>query len=173
MKNIALILILVLLSSCLGTKKTVENKNDKTSVEKSENTSSTKTETETSKPITDQIIINVPESDNVEVMQMFEKLLRNLNTSKTSGSNSYSLRFDEELRQLVADIQIAQTKNEKVSELNSSVSEKSFDQTVSETSVKVVKLIPWWVWVLFGVVALPNIINALKLLINPLKAFIK
>lgn len=173
MKNLIYILVFVLFTSCLGSKKVMETNKSTTEKQSSEVVKDSTTNTETNAEIKDRIVINVPETDNTEVMEMFTSVLRRLNTSKSSGSNSYQMRYDEETKELIADIKVAATEMQKTRVTSDSKIEKSFEQTTDEYISKKVKLIPWWFWIGIIVWFLPQITDRAKLIINPLQSLFK
>jgi hypothetical protein len=129
-------------TSCLGSKKVTEKSSETT--EKTEVTQDSTTKIDTSGEIKDTIIVNVPETDNEEVRLMFETMLRQLNTSKSSGSNSYTSRYDKETNQLMIEYIIGQTQNKEVSSEKDTKIEKSFEESIDEYVKKFV--IPWWMY---------------------------
>ena len=111
--------------------------------------------TRTSEAIQDRVIINVPESDNKELMDMFNSMMKQMNISKSSGSNSYNSKYNEELKQWVIDFTVAQTLNKEKEKVTDTKSEKTFEQSVDEYIKKIV--IPWWVYAIAFVLLYPNI----------------
>lgn len=89
-----------------------------------------------------------PECDSI-TKEYLENYLRNLETHKTSGDNSYGFKYDELKKMLVFYINLAETKNEK--QLNSKI-EVSEDNK-EKISTITVKFIPKYIKVLawFGV----------------------
>lgn len=170
MKKLLIISTLFIsLFSCTGAKK-IFQKNSSTKETTTEKTDSI-SKVETSLPIQDRIVVNIPETDNSEINMMFTELLRRLNTSKTSGSNSYNLKFDEETKQLIADIKVAASK---VSETKTnSQTEKSFEQKTDEYISKKISQIPFLVWLGLIFWFLPQILSRLQLIISPISGFIK
>ncbi|MCP4083253.1 MAG: hypothetical protein GY743_23785, partial [Planctomycetaceae bacterium] len=87
LKILLYIALVVMLQSCGLTKKvfktTTQTQTEKTDVKKDSTTI-----VEVSKPIKDQIVVNVPKSDNEAVNKALDAILKQLNTSKSSGSNS-------------------------------------------------------------------------------------
>src|SRR5690606_36874900 len=70
---------------------------------------------ETSLPIKDNIVINVPRSQDEALNKALDAILSNLNTSKTSGNNSYKSTYDAENQRLLIEFLIGQTQNKDVS----------------------------------------------------------
>jgi len=149
------------LSSCAVQKKDKTTETKETSnIEKKKDSSKT---VETSGAIHDRITINTPASDNVELMRMFNEMMSKMNTSKSSGSNSYSSRYDEANKQWVIDFLVAQTKNETTAVKEDTKSEKTFEQNIDEYVKKIV--IPWWVYVIGFLFAWPYIKGILSFFI--------
>jgi hypothetical protein len=165
--KIIAVCILILLGSCKSFKKTTETKSTKQNVQTEIKRDSIAT-LEINKPIKDVVEIQVPKSDNAEVQIMFERLLQQMNTSKTSGSNSYRSSFDPETGKLLIEYLIGQTENIKTAtnhEINST------DQMIieSEKTVKeVIKRIPFWIWIIAFVYFGPTIFKKIQFFVNPL-----
>lgn len=121
--------------------------------------------TNVSEPIKDKLVINVPKSDNEATNKLLENVLQQLNTSKTSGSNSYRSTYDAETRQLVIDFIVAQSK---IQETNVT-SEKSLEQRTDEYIERKIKRIPWWIYALVGLYFLPKIIDFVFRIIKMIK----
>jgi len=172
-KLIYIIVLMFTLTSCLGTKKTIESSSATKQTEKTETTKDSSSTVETNKAIQDRVVINVPKSDNKEVTAMFERLMQQLNTSKSSGSNSYNMRYDAETRQLLLDFIVGQTQNKQLATNSDTKTELSFEQQVETNTKKIIKMIPWYLWVGLGIIFLPQIINRVTMITNPLLAFAK
>lgn len=144
-KLIILIATAVLLTGCSAFKTSRESKTTK----QTETTAFKKDSSnvvEVSKPIKDRVVINVPKSDNEAVHKEMVEILKQLNTSKTSGSNSYVSRYDAETNRLIVEYLIGQTQNQQTTTTTDSQSIKSFEQQTDEYVKKKVKAIPWWVY---------------------------
>lgn len=164
---IAFLLFLLSLSiSC----KTLEQKSSSETVEKesTEITNDKDVKTSTNEEIKDRVIVNVPQSNNAEVMAMFDIMMKQLNTSKSSGSNSYNSRYDAELKQWVIDFTVAQTKDKETITSTDIKTEKSFEENINEYLKT--KGIPWWIW-LIVLFAFRNEIYFIISLFLPLKTF--
>ena len=152
MKNKSIIILVILLSlfvqGCLGSKKVSEKSKTTNTTEKTESKKDSTTHVETSGEIKDRIVINVPPADNEATEKSIEAILKMLNTSKSSGSNSYVSRYDEETRQLVIDFIVAQTQNKTTETNQETNSEKSFEEQTDEYISKKVTAIPWWIYVI-------------------------
>lgn len=142
------LIILFTLTSCLGSKKVSEKTSDKSVVEKTKQDSVAK---ETiNKGIDDKATFKVAESNTGDVD--FDKrvndavtnVLRSINFQKSSGDNSYQLYYNEKLRQLEAQVQVGQTSNKEVSTNKESDKEKT--ESTTESYKKVVRMVPWWGW---------------------------
>jgi len=162
-KTCILIFIVFLFSSCMATKKT--HSDSTTTTEKVDKTKDSSKITETSKAIKDNIVINVPQNDNEEVMEMFNQMMRQLNTSKTSGDNSYKLYYDEKLQQLRAEFEVGETQSTDSSTNSDTISEKSFDSEVNDYIKKIV--IPWWAYIIAFVFVWPYIKPIIMMFLGP------
>ena len=159
MKLIAAILIALLMVGCIGSKKTTES-----SVKRIENVKASKDSTSTiatNKKIQDQVIINVPKTDNKEVMDAVIALMERMNTSKISGSNSYKSTFDKEAMQWIVEFAVGQTKDVKTEVIDEKETEKTFEENANEYIKKTV--IPWWLYVVAFIVAFPFIKSVILL----------
>ena len=154
-----IIILLILCSSCLGSKKVAEkstatNTKEVTSI-KNDSISSVATNRE----IKDRIIVNVPEASNEETKKLLDAVLKQLNTSKSSGTNSYVSTYDEETRRLVIDYIIGQTQDKETNSKKEETSEKTFEQQTDEYISKKISTIPWWVYVIVFLYFLKPILN--------------
>lgn len=162
---IVLITILLgALSSCSTLGKTTKKNSEIKSTELVTTDNKEKETVKTSEAIQDRVVINVPESDNKELMKMFNSMMSKLNTSKSSGSNSYNSKYDEELKQWVIDFTVAQTLNKEKEKVTDTKSEKTFEQNIDEYIKKIV--IPWWIYLIAFVLLYPNIEKIIKTIFN-------
>ena len=174
MKRLVLILVLVTLTSCLGSKKISEKSSVTTQTTEIKKDSTAK---ETiNKVIKDEATFKVAESNtgdagfDIRVNDAVANILRNINFQKTSGDNSYSVYYDEKLKELKAQIEVGETSNKEV--VTNSTSEKSFDQKTDEYLSKKITAIPWWVWLIVGIWFLPQILAKINPIINLVKKHI-
>lgn len=147
-KLIYIIFLAILLTSCLGSKKIFDKNKVTTQTESSEVTKDSTSESKKNLGIKDTLIVNVPKSDNKEVMAMFEVLMKQLNTSKSSGSNSYSSKYDAEKDQLIIEFMVAATENIKTISNSDTKTEKSFEEQTDEYVSKKITALPWWAYVI-------------------------
>jgi len=167
MRNLTIILFSLLLIGCLGTKKVTESSTNST--EKTEiKSDSTKFET-VNKAIDDKIGTKVQSSGDPETDAKIDEILSKLNTSKTSGDNSYRWYYDEKLRELKAEFQIGETKDKETTATNETISEKSFEENMSEYVKKIV--LPWWAYVIAFVFAWPYLKPIVMMILGPANIF--
>lgn len=139
---------------CLGTKKISEKNTSTKLVEKTETKSDSTSKETINKAIKDEAVLNIPESktDDPEydkrVNDAVANILKNLNFQKSSGDNSYKLYYDEKLRQLRAEFEVGQTKNSETSSNNQTNTDRSFEEKIETSVKKIIKMIPWWGWIL-------------------------
>jgi len=138
-------ILIFCLSSCLGTKKTTEKKFQSISTEKVSKSIDSTNNTTVNKQISDKITVEVPVSDPI-VDAKIDEILRKLNVEKSSGDNKYKIYYDKKLRELRAEFIVGETRNKETKTSNEVVSEKAFEQTVTENTKKVIKIIPWYLW---------------------------
>ena len=179
MKKIAFILIFISLNSCLGVRKIVEKKTISKEIEKTDLKTDSVNLLVKNNPINDKIDISVPESKtpdldfNKAVNDRVDEILSKLNTSKTSGDNSYKLYYNLLKRQLNFEANIGETLNEKTNVSSEKTSEKSFEQQTDEYISKKVSRIPWWLYVIAAVWFGPIIVNKIKFFTDPLAMLLK
>lgn len=173
MKKLLIILcVFITFSSCSVLKETKKNSTTK-ETESSTLVKDSISNKETSLPINDRVVINVPKTDNAELMEMFRLFAQQFNTSKTSGSNSYTSRYDEEKNQVVIDFVVAATEKLQTISNKETSSEKTIEQQTDEYIEKKIKRIPWWVWALAAFWFLPSILQRVQLVLNPLASLLK
>lgn len=164
LKNGSIILLLLLLSNCLGTKTVTEKSSEKTSTEKTETKSDSSKTIEINRKIDDVITVSVPVHDPV-IDAKIDAILSKINTSKSSGANNYNLSYDKIKREIIAELSIGETENVKENINNSYVSVKSDEERAIETSKKIVRLIPWWLWLILALLLRNQIISIIAIFI--------
>lgn len=169
MKRLLLILTLVLFCSCLGSKKVAEKSSETKSTEKTEVKKDSSSTTTINEGIKDRVVINVPEADNEATMKSLDAILKLLNTSKTSGSNSYHLKYDEQMKQLILDVVVAATQNKETVTNSDTNTETSFEQRTDEYIKKKITAIPWWVYLVAVIIFIRPILNFLAMFFPGLK----
>ena len=152
-------------SSCTTLKKVSDKKT--TFKQTSEIVKDTIEKVETNKAIKDNIVINVPETDNTEVMRMFNEMMNKMNTSKSSGSNSYKSTWDKENMQWLIEFVVGQTQNKELETNSDITTDKSFEQEVDEYIKKIV--VPWWMYLISAFLLWPYV----ERILFPVIAFIK
>ena len=150
---IVIIMICILASSCTSLKKISSNKIKETTKKEIKHDSVSKIQI--NEAIDDSIITTISDSGDPELNNKIDDILRKLNTSKSSGANNYKLYYDEKLREIRAEFEIGETKNEKTDIVNSEKSELTFEENVSEYIKKVV--VPWWAYVILFIFIWPYI----------------
>lgn len=181
---ILFIFSIILLTSCLGTKKIIQTE-DKTFSETNlykrfdsimqERIKEFKTK-ETSKPISKNNSISLKTADSVANKKINE-VLRNFNFKEKSGSNSISARYNEKTMQLIFDAYVAGSENmierfskeTKLEKIETSDKNTSFYNSFKKDVYKKVISFPWYYWLVACLVFAPKIINIL----NPHISFIK
>ena len=171
-KSLIIFFISFLLVGCLSTKKTTEKNKETTSVEKSEIKKDSSTFVNTNKAIKDNISTQVQPTGDPVLDAKIDAILMSLNSQKSSGDNSYKFYYDNQLRQLRAEFEIAKTKDSISVKSTDLKSEKSFTEQTDEYIEKKIRAIPWYV-ILFAILwFLPQIINKLKLIIMPIRGIV-
>jgi len=161
-----------LASSCTTTKKTTETSSKtKKSVLTETKTDSTNVIKKNQK-IDNEYTIPLRTADSLTNARIREAL-RNFQAGARSGNNSTNVVFDEDaLAFKIASI-VGETTSEKTTTNTDTNTEKSFEQKTDEYIEKKIKRIPWWFYALIGFWFLPQIIERLQFIINPLSAIIK
>lgn len=114
--------------------------------------------------IDDTVTVEVPVSDPM-LDAKIDEILSKLNTSKKSGSNSYKVKYDPDTNTLTQEATIGETKDSEIISNKENTTEKSFEQTVTENTKKVIKMIPWWGWAILVWIMRKHIINIIAIFI--------
>lgn len=147
-KAILIVFATLSLISCMGTKKVTETKQttkETTSVEKSSDSSST---VKINKAVDDKVSTKVEKTGDPFLDAKIDEILNKINTSKSSGANSYNLYFNKKTRELIAELKMGQTQDSISSTKNSLKSESSFENEIESYVFKKIRAIPWWIWAL-------------------------
>lgn len=161
------VLTALLISSCAVTRKNKETKTATTSV--SEQVRDSISSETINRAINDTIRISVPYTDP-ETDEKLNNILRQISTSKSSGSSGYQLYYNEQLRQLEARLQIAESKDTQITEKSEKTTEKTFEEQVDEYVKKIV--IPWWMYAIAFFLLLPQIKMVLGMVFPIIKPFL-
>ena len=167
MKNLFYIVILIIFTGCLGSKTTAEKSSEIKEVDKSEITNDKTSETEVNKAIDDQVTTKVVDSGDPLLDAKIDAILSSLNTSKSSGDNSYKWYYDEKLRELRAEFQIGETESKAEAEITETIVEKSFEQKQDEYFKKKITALPWWAYIILIVLAWPYIKPLVMMILGP------
>jgi len=161
-KTMIMIIIALLMLSTTSCASKKETSSTTTSTELNDTSKESSEKTEISGEINDRVVINVPKTDNKELMELFNQMMSKMNTSKSSGSNSYTSRWDAELMQWIVDFTVAQTENKETASKEETTTVLTFDQQM-DTYIKKQK-IPFWVYVVGVVLVFPYVLSLLKFL---------
>lgn len=160
---INIFLLILCLTSCLGTKKVIENnketiKTEKKTTEK-DNTSKKKEVFKENiienAAIQKESSISLKTTDSI-VNKRINEALKNFNYSEKSGGNSVNAKYDSELMQLQIKSYIDKTLNketesyfkEETNQNNTTTSETTFEQNIDSYVYKRIITAPWWLWVI-------------------------
>ena len=163
------LLILLIFTSCLGSKKVTEKESTIKQIEKSEVKKDSSNVTTVNKAIDDKVTTKVSDSGDEEMNARIDEILRKLNTQKSSGSNNYNLYYDEQLRELRAEFSVGETKDSEIITDKAETSEKSYEEQVSENIKKTISIIPWWLWVIAAFVFRKQIIGFIAVFYPPIR----
>ena len=153
MKKIVLLFICIILTGCLGTKKIVEKQATKNTTEKVEVKKDSINVIEKNKAIADKLDVSVPKAKtpdidfNKKVDEKVDEILAKLNTTKTSGDNSYRLYYNLLKRQVEFEAKIGETKNENTTTNTEEKTEKTTEEIIDTYIYKRVTTIPWYLWI--------------------------
>ncbi|WP_028890877.1 hypothetical protein [Tenacibaculum sp. 47A_GOM-205m] len=147
-KRITLVLVVLLFTSCLGSKKIAENSTIKKQTEIKEVKKDSSNVIEKNGAIQDKVITPVASTGNEETDKKIDEILSKLNTTKKSGSNSYRQYYDTETRQLITDFLVAQTLSQKTVTNNESTSETTLEEQINSYVYKRITTMPWYLWLL-------------------------
>ncbi len=127
------IVIFCLISACVTKRKQVEVfKQNQDSVVLAKVSERIKT---VNKPIDDKVFLSVPKTNNKEVDSLVKKLFTNFKTSKTSGTNSYGIAYDNQKNGFEIKAKMGETNSEVTKEKEK---QKSSNKSVlQETRVTV------------------------------------
>jgi len=148
MKKFSFILLALLLTGCLGSKKISEYSNITKQSEKLEVKKDSSNVSNTNKAVNDNIFTPVPSTNNPELDALVDEVLSKLNTSKTSGSNSYLQQYDKNKRQLHTNFTIGETKDVAINTTKDTNSETSFEQNIDQYIWKKITTLPWWAYLI-------------------------
>lgn len=178
MKKLFYILTILLIVGCAAKKELKESKSSTRETENiRERDSSLITETavKVSEAIKDEIRTKVPTSSDPEVNRKVDEILSQLNSSKRSGANSYSIRFDPATREIITNMEVARRRDSlRIEELNQRLSEQQSttltDEYISEAK-KVIYKLPWWVWAIAIWFFRKTILGTIAVIYPPVMAF--
>lgn len=145
MKHIFLIVLILTLTGCFGSKKVTEKTITTKQTEKIEIKKDSSKIVNTNKAIKDKVITSVP-SVTPEIDALVDEVLSKLNTSKSSGSNSYNQKYNKDTREIVTDIEIGETQDVAINTNMETAIEKSFEQKIDEYIFKKIKVMPWYIY---------------------------
>jgi len=164
MKYFALLLI-VLCTSCLGTKKISEKTSAKSTTETTAVKQDSVAKETVNKGIDDTATFKVAQSNtgdadfDARVNAAVANVLRSINFQKSSGDNSYQLMYNERLNQLEARMQVGETRNTALETHKDVSNEKASTEESTDTSKKVINQIRGWGWVVAFVFFFKNIMG--------------
>ena len=152
MKKIVLLFICIILTGCLGTKKIVEKQATKNTTEKVEVKKDSINVIEKNKAIADKLDVSVPKAKtpdidfNKKVDEKVDEILAKLNTTKTSGDNSYRLYYNLLKRQVEFEAKIGETKNDNTTTKPEEKTEKTTEEIIDTYIYKRITTMPWYLW---------------------------
>ena len=146
-------LIVLLLVSCLGSKKVVTTTSDSTTVDE------TTTTVDTTPALTQSDVFDLPPSLANEVSDFSRTITSQNGKSKASVRKQGTKIYIENIIPGSSD---ATTVDRQVTE-----------QTIVSETKRVIKMLPWWVWLVLFVFLLPRILEIIQIFVNPLKTLLK
>lgn len=163
---LSFIVLILLFSSCMSTKRTTEKS---VTIEKiTEKEKDSTSITVTSKKIDDTIITSVGSTGDADCDAKMDAILRQLTTSKSSGDNSYKFYYDEKLRQLRAEFEIGATEN---TNTNTSQNTNESYSIVTDLKKQIKKVvIPWYLYLVVVYLLRKPIISIIGVFYPPILA---
>lgn len=172
MKNIIFLLSIILI---LGSCRTVKTVSDKSKVSESVETKETKKDSTNITKISEQIKENVSLSlrtNNKVVDSIIRQRLKGFQSSKKSGGNSYSAKFNYDKMVLDIKAEVAESISSNLTTNSEATSTKTFEEKTDEYFSKKISRMPFYVWILLGLYFLPKILAGITAIINPVQTLI-
>jgi len=173
MKRLLIISLLVLFTSCLGTKKVTENTTDTKQTEVTNQKKDSVSDTKINKEIKDVVTTPVAATGDEILDAKIDEILSKLNTQKSSGSNAYTLNYDRLKRELKAELTVGETKDTTTNTNKETTTEKTFEERTDAYIYKKVSTLPWWAWALLAFWFGPQLISRFQAIVNPLSGLLK
>lgn len=151
LKIFSLMFLAFVLTSCGAFKTIKEDKQKSSVVENKTTTRDSSNVVERNRPINDQVLIPISQSDDPEVNKKLDEVLSKLNQEKSSGQNGYKIVYDPELKNLLLEMKVAQTEDKFVSTNKEVNFEKSIENIIEKYTKKI--RIPTW-WIIVGLVVI-------------------
>ncbi len=172
MKKLILFGLVLMMASCLGTKKVLETKAISKENLKTEIVSDSASHVTINKAIDDKIATKIPETGDTAMDERIDEILAKINTSKSSGGNAYKLYYDKKTRELVAELKIGATKDSISTASSSLIVEKTTEELITEYSKTIKNMIPWWLYVVAAFFLLPHVVKVLGIF-NPVVGLVR
>ncbi len=169
---VGIIIIEIFLSSCAVSKK--EKTSTSSTTETTEVSKDKSSDVKVNKAIEDSATFKVAQSNTGDkeydeaVNRGVSNVLRSINFQKSSGDNSYRVYYDEKLKALQAEIQVAKTQDSATVSSSETNTEKSVEQEISEYIKKIV--IPWWMYLIAAFLLRKPILAVAGFIYPPIKA---
>ena len=160
------LLLALSFTSCLGSKTVSEKSKITKETEKVEVKVDSSSIEKINSKIDDEISTTVQPTGDPILDAKIDAILSKVNTTKTSGDNSYKFYYDEKLRQLRAEFAIGETKDSEVIVEKEEKIEKTFDEKQDEYFKKKVTTMPWYLWLALFVFLWPTIWKFIKPIIQ-------
>jgi hypothetical protein len=168
MKKFILLLAVLLMTGCMGTKSVSDKSTVTKSLRNTDTKHDTQKETKINKGINAQSGISLKTGDSL-VNTRIREAMRNYNYSNQSGSNSTNVKFDEaSMALLIANI-VGETSDTKETDTKTTIKEKTFEQQTDEYLSKKMVAIPWWLWAIGVMMFLPKAIDLAVAIIHPFR----
>lgn len=174
---LGVISLCLLLTGCLGMRKTTERNSERTEVrDEAVNTTTDRDSVATTmvnQAIDNEYEIPLHTTDSL-VNARIREALRNFRAGARSGGNSTRIVFDEEAMAFKIAALIGPTQDREVEVRNTASATTTTNTEITETSEervkKVITMIPWWGWLLLVWILRKHILGALAVFWPPLKA---
>lgn len=168
MKKLILLLLISSLHSCTTFKKATEQKTETTTSDilRSSTKIDSTTLTEINRGIKDNFAVSL-RTNNKSLDSLLELKFEGFNSVKTSGSNSFSTRFNKEDFTLGFEAIVGETKNIESKTEKDQNTEQTFTSEVDSYFSEKISKLPFWVYIVAVIFFAPRILAGVSSILNP------
>ncbi len=165
------IVVFMLLTSCYTTRKHTEHLAIKHKARLEKVSRDSIATTLVNRSINDRFTLSLKTNDK-KVDSIIRKKLAGFVGEKTSGKNSYKASFDAKKLALDIAAKIGQTREKTTTVKTKDSSRTNTEHAVIKTAKTVIRRIPWWFYLLFGVWFFPTISEKLSFYTQAIQKFL-